>query len=84
MSHVNKVGTAEIREHHGRQSHRRSENASAEQRRRRLTRATKQNQLDIEPMFFVNLGFLGEPRNPIATRERGDAPVNFLERFVLS
>src|SRR5262249_46305322 len=83
MSHVDKVGTAQIREHHRRQRHWRSENAAAEQRRRSLPRTTQQNQLHIETMFLVDLGFLGDPRNPISTGKRSDAPVDFLERFIL-
>src|SRR4030095_9046605 len=83
MSDIYKVGAAEIGEHHGRQSNRRSENAPAEQRRRSLPRTAQQNQLNIETMFLVDLSFLGDPRNPISAGERSHAPVDFLERFVL-
>ena len=83
MSHVDKVGTAQIREHYRRQRNRRSENAAAEERRRSLPGTAQQNQLNIETMFLVDLSFLGDPRNPISTGERSHAPVDFLERLVL-
>src|SRR5215468_2313375 len=83
MSHVDKVGTAQICEHHCRQRNRRSENAAAEERRRSLTGTAQQNQLNVETMFFVDLGFLGDPRNPISTGERSHSPVDFLEGLVL-
>ena len=69
MSHVDKVGTAQISEHYSRQRYRRSENAAAEEGCRSLPGTPQQNQLDIETMFLVDLGFLGDPRNPISTGE---------------
>jgi len=57
---------------------------AAQHRRRGLPRAAQQNQLNVEAMLVVNLRFLGDPRNPIACRQRRHAPIDLLERFVLS
>jgi hypothetical protein len=84
MSHVDQISAAEIGEHHRGQRHRRGENAAAEERRRSLPRTAQQDQLNIEPVFLVDLGFLGDPGNPISAGERSYAPVNFFESFVLS
>ena len=83
MRHVNQIGAAKIRHHHRREVTGEAKIAAAKDRRRGLARSAQQNQLDVEAVLFINLGLLGNPRNPVAGGERGHAPIDFLERFVL-